>query len=151
MKALIQRVSEASVLVEDSEAGKIGHGALIFLGVEKGDTDKDALYLADKCAHLRIFEDNNGLMNCSIKDVKGEFLVVSQFTLCADCRKGRRPSFAGASTPEEGKKLYEKFVVILRESGFRVETGIFQAQMKVYLVNNGPVTILLDSGIKKSK
>ena len=145
MKAVIQRVDYASVVVGDATVGAIGKGFLILLGVEKGDEQSDADFLVDKIINLRIFEDENGKMNLSLLDISGELLVVSQFTLLADCRKGRRPSFVNAGEPELAEKLYEYFVTNARTKVNKVETGTFQALMKIELLNNGPVTILLDS------
>jgi D-tyrosyl-tRNA(Tyr) deacylase len=145
MRTVIQRVETARVIVEDREIAKIGKGLLVLLGVEKCDTREDAEVLLDKIVHLRIFEDPDGKMNLSLLDVSGDLLVVSQFTLLADCRKGRRPSFTTAAEPETAKLYYEYFVEKARSKVERVETGEFQAMMKVELVNDGPVTILLDS------
>lgn len=145
MRAVIQRVSVAWVEVDGKEAGRIGQGILVLLGVEKGDTERDAEYLIDKVSHLRIFEDGEGKMNRSVLETGGGVLIVSQFTLCGDCRKGRRPSFARAAGPDEGRRLYEYAVDLARKSGLPVATGIFQARMQVHLVNDGPVTLLIDS------
>jgi len=145
MRALIQRVSEASVVVSKETVGSIGEGLLVLLGVSGTDTEKDADYLAEKAVNLRIFEDVNGKMNLSMLDKGGAMLVVSQFTLYADASRGRRPSFADAARPELANVLYEYFVNRVRSYGVHVETGIFQAMMKVHLVNEGPVTILLES------
>lgn len=145
MKAVIQRVESASVSVDGNEISRIGAGLLVLLGVEKGDSEKDADFLLDKIIHLRIFEDGEGKMNRSLADVSGELLVVSQFTLLADCRKGRRPSFTDAADPAQATALYEYMLSRARESVARVGEGRFQAMMRVELVNSGPVTILLDS------
>jgi len=145
MRAVVQRVSSASVSVGDREIGGINRGLLVLLGVGADDTDKDADYLAAKCAGLRIFEDDQGKMNLSLVDIGGDMLVVSQFTLFGDARKGKRPSFIDAARPEEANRLYERFVEAVRQSGVTVATGEFKAMMQVELVNDGPVTILLDS------
>jgi D-tyrosyl-tRNA(Tyr) deacylase len=145
MRAVIQRVASARVEVDGKNVGEIGRGLLILLGVEQGDNADDARYLAEKSAQLRIFEDEAGKMNLSLADVGGQALVVSQFTLLADCRKGRRPGFSRAALPEPADALYQQFVALLREPGLTVATGIFQAEMQVHLVNDGPVTLLLDS------
>jgi len=145
MRAVLQRVSSAKVTVEGETVGEIGKGILVFLGVSRADTEKDALYLVEKTLNLRIFEDVAGKMNLSLLDIKGEFLVVSQFTLYGDARKGRRPSFIEAAAPAEASRLYEFFAAEARRQIEKVETGKFQAMMDVELVNDGPVTILLDS------
>lgn len=145
MRAVIQRVASARVEVDGKSVGEIGRGLLILLGVEQGDSADDARYLAEKSAQLRIFEDAAGKMNLSLEDVGGQILAVSQFTLLADCRKGRRPGFSRAALPEPADTLYQQFVALLRERGLTVATGIFQAEMQVHLVNDGPVTLLLDS------
>lgn len=145
MKALIQRVSEASVSVDGKTTGKIGRGVLVLLGVEKGDTGNDLDYIIKKVSNLRIFEDDRKKMNLSLKDVNGEILVISQFTLSAECRKGNRPSFDTAEEPFRAQEMYLKFIDSLRETGLMVCTGIFGASMQVYLINAGPVTIMLDS------
>jgi len=145
MRAAVQRVKEARVEVKGSLAGTIGPGLLIFLGVGQDDTEKDSRYLADKIAYLRIFSDATGVMNLSLMDTGGAALVVSQFTLWGDCRKGRRPSFAHAARPEQAKELYEHFIRLLKEKNIHVETGRFQEMMAVSLINDGPVTLLLDS------
>ena len=145
MRAVVQRVSEASVRVDGEVAGRIGLGLVVLLGVGQGDAEADADYLADKIVNLRILADVAGQMNRSVLDVGGELLVVSQFTLYGDARKGRRPGFTDAAPPAEANRLYEHFVARARHSGLRVETGVFGAMMDVGLVNQGPVTILLDS------
>jgi len=145
MRALIQRVTQAKVVVERKETGKIGHGFLILVGAGKDDTQADARRLAEKTVNLRVFEDTEGKMNRSLLEVDGEALVVSQFTLYADCRKGRRPSFTGAAPPAEGERLYLEYVRNIKEYGVKVATGIFGARMQVEMVNDGPVTIWLDS------
>ncbi|MRR39257.1 D-tyrosyl-tRNA(Tyr) deacylase [bacterium] len=145
MKAVIQRVDHASVSIDGIEISRIGAGLLVLLGVEKGDDEKDADFLLDKMIQLRIFEDGEGKMNLSLLDVSGELLVVSQFTLLADCRKGRRPSFTDAAEPATATRLYEYMLSKAREKVTKVGQGQFQAMMNVGLVNHGPVTILLDS------
>ena len=145
MRAVLQRVSSARVVVENETVGEIGPGLAVLLGVEDGDSEKDAFYLAEKTVGLRIFEDGEGKMNLSVTDVGGEILVVSQFTLLADCRQGRRPGFSRAAPPEKANALYGYYVDLLRERGLKVATGTFQAMMEVSLVNQGPVTMLLDS------
>jgi D-aminoacyl-tRNA deacylase len=144
MKAVIQRVASASVAVEGKTVGAIGQGILVLLGIEKGDREAQADWLAEKIAGLRIFNDQDGKMNRSIQDSDGSLLVVSQFTLAGSCAKGKRPSFDTAAPPEEGKRLYEYFVQAARRAGLPVETGIFQADMQVSMVNDGPVTFILE-------
>jgi D-tyrosyl-tRNA(Tyr) deacylase len=145
MRAVIQRVSRAQVSVNRRTAGEIGLGLLVLLGVGREDSEEDVDYLAEKTAGLRIFEDADGKMNRSVLDVGGSVLVVSQFTLYGDVRRGKRPSFDEAAAPENAKRLYEAFVERIRAAGLRCETGRFQEMMQVELVNEGPVTILLDS------
>ena len=145
MRAVVQLVKKASVTVDDSVISKIGPGLLVLLGVNKGDTSGDAKMLAEKIAHLRIFPDQGKLMNLSVLDVEGEMLVVSQFTLYGDCRKGRRPSYSGAAPPDQAKQLYELFIQETSILGIPVYSGKFQAMMDVELTNQGPVTLLLDS------
>src|SRR5690348_4072721 len=145
MRAVVQRVSRCHVTVEDNVAGEIGAGLLVLLGVSKTDSEAAADYLVEKIIGLRIFEDAEGKMNLSVQDCGGSVLVVSQFTLYGDVRRGRRPSFDDAARPEEAKRLYEYFVGKVRAAGLRCETGQFQAMMEVELVNSGPVTIMLDS------
>ena len=145
MKAVIQRVGEAKVEVEGKTVGQIGKGIVVLLGVEKGDEERNADWLAEKICNLRIFEDQAGKMNLSLLETGGEILAVSQFTLAGNCAKGRRPSFDSAAPPQEAKRLYEYFVERLRGLGTKVETGIFQAMMQVSLVNDGPVTFILES------
>ena len=145
MRAVVQRVKGAKVDVDGKRVGEIGQGFLVFLGVGERDSEKDAEYLANKIAHLRIFSDEKGLMNLSIVDTAGAILVVSQFTLWANCVKGRRPSFTRAAAPDRAQKLYEDFNLNLQKLGLQVSTGVFQALMEVHLINDGPVTILLDS------
>lgn len=145
MRAVVQRVSGARVSVDEKTVGEIGAGALVLLGVADEDSENDALYLLEKILNLRVFEDEDERMNLSLIDVKGELLVVSQFTLYGDARKGRRPSFAAAAAPDRANELYEFFVGKARELIGKVETGRFRAMMNVELTNNGPVTILLDS------
>ncbi len=145
MRAVVQRVKQAEVKVERRTVGVIGPGVLVFLGVGEADTEKDSAQLAKKIAHLRIFSDEKGLMNLSLTDISGEILVVSQFTLWGDCRKGRRPSFTRAASPERANALYEHFIGVLMGMDIRVATGEFQTLMDVNLINDGPVTLLLDS------
>ncbi len=145
MRAVVQRVVGAGVAIDGTEVSRIGRGLLVLLGVAVGDSAEDARYLAGKVAGLRIFEDDAAKMNLSVCDVGGEVMVVSQFTLLADCRKGRRPSFTNAAAPEEARELYQVFVGELAERSLAVATGRFQVHMQVSLTNDGPVTILLDS------
>ena len=144
MKAVIQRVTSAGVTVGEVIVGQIGQGIMILLGIEKGDAEIQADWLVDKIFGLRIFYDNDGKMNRSVADIGGSLLVVSQFTLAGNCSKGRRPSFDTAAPPDEGKRLYEYFVAAAVRTGIPVETGIFQADMQVALVNDGPVTFILE-------
>jgi D-tyrosyl-tRNA(Tyr) deacylase len=145
MRAVIQRVKSASVYVDGRLSGKIGNGLLILIGVGKGDDEKDLSFMVSKLPDLRIFEDASGKFNLSLKEIKGEILVVSQFTLFGDCSRGRRPSFTEAEEPTAAKNLYDRLILKLREQGIPVQTGEFQTRMEVHLVNDGPVTLLLDS------
>ncbi len=145
MKALLQRVTGASVSIDGEVVGRIGQGLVVFVGVAEGDTEKDVQYLVQKTAGLRIFADDEGRFNLSALDVEGELLLVSQFTLMADTKKGRRPSFTGAAPPEQAEALFERFVGQARSTGLKVETGRFQQYMQVEIHNDGPVTIMLDS------
>ncbi len=145
MRAVIQRVKESSVSVNNEIIGKIGSGLMVLLGVAETDMAEDADYLADKIVNLRIFEDENHKMNRSLLDIGGEMLVVSQFTLLADCRKGRRPSFVHAAGPNRANELYERFVEQVRQKGVNVATGRFRAMMDVSLINDGPVTLIVES------
>ena len=148
MKALLQRVTSASVSVTDEVAGRIGQGLVAFIGVANSDTRKDAQYLAQKAVNLRIFTDEAGRFNLSALDINGELLIISQFTLMADTRRGRRPSFAGAAPPAQAEELFEYFVKEVCATGLKVATGRFQQYMQVEIHNDGPVTILLDSSDK---
>ena len=145
MRAVVQRVKRARVEVGGRTVGDVGHGLLVFLGVGHEDTEKQGEFLANKIAHLRIFSDEQGLMNRSVIEVEGGMLVVSQFTLWGDCQKGRRPSFIRAAPPDKAKALYEHFIRHLRGMGLAVAAGEFQEMMDVHLVNDGPVTLLLDT------
>ena len=145
MRAVVQRVTESSVTVDGQITGATDEGLVVLIGVEEGDTDKDAGYIADKVSGLRIFEDENEKMNLSVKDVGGSILAISQFTLLGDVRKGKRPSFITAEDPEIANRLYQQVCENIRNQDIKVETGIFQAHMLVKINNNGPVTILLDS------
>jgi len=145
MRAVVQRVKKSSVKTSRGIVAEIGKGLLVLLGVAKGDTANDGDYLAAKIVNLRIFEDQNGKMNRSLREVDGEMLVVSQFTLLGDCRKGRRPSFVQAAQPDEATALYVHFVNKVREQGISVKTGQFRAMMEVALINDGPVTLILES------
>jgi D-aminoacyl-tRNA deacylase len=159
MRACIQRVSEAQVTVDGAVTGRIGRGLVVLLGVAQGDGSAEARWLAEKCVGLRVFEDDAGKMNRSLDEVGGAMLVVSQFTLLGDCRKGRRPSFVGAAEPQVAEELYEEFVAHVRAQGIEVATGRFRASMHVALVNDGPVTLWIDTaerggrerGVKFSK
>jgi D-tyrosyl-tRNA(Tyr) deacylase len=144
MKVILQRVKKASVTIENELYSSINKGILVLLGVEKGDTGVEAKYLAEKIIKLRIFDDSNQKMNLSVQDIQGEILVVSQFTLAADCKKGTRPSFDKAAEPELANELYEKFVQYIKNSNVSVKTGVFKAMMDVSLINDGPVTFVLD-------
>jgi len=145
MRAVVQRVKQSTVRIDNEIVGQIGSGLLVLLGVAKGDTAKDADYLANKIVNLRIFEDQACKMNRSLLETGGELLAVSQFTLLADCRKGRRPSFIEAAEPEKATDLYETFVNMVRAKGVAVQTGRFRAMMEVALINDGPVTIIIES------
>ena len=145
MRCVVQRVTESSVTVDGETVGRIGPGLMVLIGVSTGDTDADLKYMAEKVPNLRIFDDENGVMNKSVLDAGGSILAVSQFTLYGDARGGRRPSYIRAAKPEEANALYERLVEAWRAKGIRVETGRFRTEMKVSLVNDGPVTILLDS------
>ena len=145
MIVVIQRCSRGQVTISDKVVGEISHGLVIFLGVQKNDTENDAEFLVNKICGLRIFNDENDKMNLSIKDVNGSALVISQFTLCGDTKKGRRPSFIKAATPDDGNRLYEYFILEMKKSGVPIESGEFGAMMDVELVNNGPVTFVLNS------
>lgn len=145
MKAVIQRVSEASVVVDGETVGSIGVGTVVLLAVENGDCEADADWLAKKIVELRMFEDCDGKMNLSLEEIGGSILAISQFTLAGSCEKGRRPSFTGAASPDEGKRLYDYFVGKVKKLHVPVATGVFQADMKVALVNDGPVTFILES------
>lgn len=153
MKIVIQRVSKASVSVDGKVIGQINKGALIFLGVAKDDTENDAWYLTRKISELRMFADEQGKMNIGAKEAKAQFLVISQFTLYGNCKKGRRPSFDDAAPPQKGEGLYERFLELLKAEGFKVEAGVFGAMMDIELINDGPVTFILTSeerrGIEK--
>ncbi len=152
MKAIIQRVIESSVLVDGKIVGQSQKGYMILVGVAKGDTEKEAELLARKTAALRVFEDENGKMNKSVLDVDGEILAISQFTLCADCKKGNRPSFSDSEEPQNANRLYELYCEELKKNGVRkVEKGVFGADMKVSLINDGPVTICFDTDIWSGK
>ena len=144
MRALVQRVSEASVMVAGTEKGRIDQGLLVLLGVSRNDTEKQARFVADKCVNLRLFEDNEGRFNLSALQTGADILVVSQFTLYGETRKGRRPSFTEAAPPDLSEPLYEQFVSYVRESGLRTETGVFGAMMQVHLINDGPVTVMVE-------
>ena len=145
MRAVVQRVSTAQVEVDQQTTGAIAEGLLVLLGVHRTDTEKDLTWMVEKIQHLRIFEDDQGLMNRSLTDIKGVLLVVSQFTLYGDCRKGRRPSWNEAAPPELARSLYDQFIDCCRLRGIPVQAGVFQTMMQVSLTNSGPVTILLDS------
>lgn len=145
MRVCLQRVSEASVRVDDQLVGAIGPGLLVLVGVGQGDTEAEVSQLADKVVNLRVFTDQQDKMNLSLLDVRGEMLVISQFTLAGDCRKGRRPSFVAAAAPDVAEPLYEQFVTEVRNRGVQVATGQFGAMMQVSLVNDGPVTLVIDS------
>jgi len=149
MRAVVQRVSQSAVDVDGEKVGSIGSGLLVLLGVARGDELSAADYLAEKISNLRIFEDVDGKMNRSLMDIQGEMLVVSQFTLLGDCRKGRRPSFIQAAPPEIADRLYRHFVEAVRSKGVHVETGQFQAMMAVKLINDGPVTLVLESPVRE--
>ncbi|MBE9565768.1 MAG: D-tyrosyl-tRNA(Tyr) deacylase [Proteobacteria bacterium] len=145
MRAVVQRVSSARAEVDGEAVGAIDGGFLVLLGVARGDGEGEAVWLAEKVAGMRVFEDEAGKMNLSLQDTGGSVLVVSQFTLLGDCRRGRRPSFGEAAPPEEADRLYRRFVARLREVGLKVETGVFQAHMAVSLVNDGPVTLVVET------
>lgn len=145
MRAVIQRVSRAQVSVDGKVTGEIGHGLAVLLAIHRDDIIKDAQWMVDKITHLRIFDDQQGLMNLSLVDTQGEVLIISQFTLYGDCRKGRRPSWNGAAPPDLARRLYNDVINLCRERGLSVQSGVFQAMMDVSLTNTGPVTMLLDS------
>jgi len=145
MKAVLQRVTQSTVTVDNQIVGEIGRGLMVLLGVDRRDAQKEAVYLAEKIIHLRIFEDQDGKLNRSLKDVGGNMMVVSQFTLLGDCRKGRRPSFGEAAAPEQAEALYAHFVRTVEQMGVTVATGRFRAAMQVSLTNDGPVTLILET------
>ena len=145
MRAVVQRVCRARVLVDEDVVGAVDRGIALLLGVKRGDTEEDARWLAEKCTNLRIFENEEGKFDLSLKEIGGEILVVSQFTLYGNCRKGRRPSFTEAAPPEVAERLYGEFVETLRQMGLDVQTGVFGARMVVEIHNDGPVTLILDS------
>jgi len=145
MRAVVQRVKEAKIEVNGNVVGSVGKGLLVYLGVGRDDSEKDVEFIADKLVHLRIFADQDDKMNLNVLDVGGRILLVSQFTLYGDCRKGRRPGFDSAGEPETARRLYEKTIEAIRQKGISVETGVFAAHMDVTSINNGPVTLLLDS------
>jgi len=145
MKIVLQRVKEAAVEVQGKVVGKIGQGICLLVGIEKGDSEEDAHYLAKKATELRIFPDSEGKMNLSVLDIQGEAMAVSQFTLAGSVKKGRRPSFDKAEEPEKAEKLFKYFVELIKQRGMKVETGVFQAMMDVHLINDGPVTFILES------
>ena len=145
MRLVLQRVLDAAVAIDGAERARIGRGFLALLGVREGDTEADMLALADKCAGLRVFEDPQGKMNLGLADIGGSVLAVSNFTLCADCSHGRRPSFSAAARPETAEPLYDAFCQALRDRGVPVETGVFGADMKISLTNDGPVTLVIDA------
>lgn len=145
MRAVVQRVKNASVFVEDAEISRIENGILVFLGIAGDDTEKDMEYIVEKCVNLRIFEDAENVMNLSVQDIEGEILLVSQFTLYGDARKGRRPSYQKAAPPDMARGLFQKCIWLFEQKYSKVRTGKFQADMQVALINDGPVTILLDS------
>ncbi|MCX7945048.1 MAG: D-aminoacyl-tRNA deacylase [Deltaproteobacteria bacterium] len=145
MRAVVQRVISASCMIEEGIVGAINRGLLVFLGIGRDDDESDILYIVDKVTNLRIFEDDKHKMNLSVKDIKGEILIVSQFTLFGDVRKGRRPSFDSAMPPIDAERLYTKAIQMFKDTGIKTETGRFREMMRISLVNDGPVTILLDS------
>ena len=145
MRAVIQRVKESKVVVDGKTTGEIGEGIMVLLGVEQDDTEKDVKYMSEKIAGLRIFQDENEKMNLSVLDIGGSALIISQFTLMGDCRKGKRPSYSTAARPEKAIPLYEMFIKEMQKKGVPTQEGVFQAMMDVHLVNAGPVTVLLDS------
>ena len=145
MRAVIQRVVNAKVEIDENIVGKINTGFVILLGIKNTDTSKDAIWLANKIISLRVFEDENGKMNKGIEEINGEILLISQFTLYGDCRKGKRPSFIEAARPEIATPLYEEFKTIISNHNIKIETGVFGADMKVSLINDGPVTLIIDS------
>lgn len=145
MRAVVQRVTNSSVTVDEQITGQIGKGLMVLIGVEDGDTEKDAEYIAKKVTALRVFDDAEGVMNLSVQDISGEILAVSQFTLLGDVRKGNRPSYFTAARPEEADHLYRKVIDLIKDKGIHVEEGVFQAEMLVKIDNDGPVTILLES------
>lgn len=145
MRVVLQRIKEGTVTVEGEVTGRTGNGICLFVAVAKEDTERDAAQLAEKAADLRIFEDQEGKMNRSLREVKGEVLIVSEFTLYGDCTRGRRPSFSRAAAPQDAERLYDYFVQRVKDLGFKVATGRFQAKMDVQIINDGPVTLILDS------
>jgi len=145
MRAVIQRVKQASVVVGQEKIGSINKGLLLFLGIHHNDSEKELAWMVDKVVNLRVFEDKNSKMNLSLMDIQGEILIVSQFTLYGDCRKGRRPGFSEAAPPKHAKELYNEFIEAIRKRGLTTASGTFQAMMDVSLVNDGPVTLLIDS------